>query len=158
MNCYYHNNEVATASCQNCGRGLCSHCASFFNPPLCPDCATEHVNAMKGDAIKKLVIMIVAAIAGTVFCLFYDMDLLYSIIIGVPFGLIACGIPSGWRFLDKITPSIFLFLPVIGWVIYFVVKTVLSAFCGMFVLLITVIKSFIQIGKAKKLENYVSEM
>ncbi len=39
----------------------------------------------------------------------------------------------GWQSLNKITPNIFLFMPVIGWVIYFVVKFVLSIIIGMFV-------------------------
>lgn len=163
MNCYYHKNEVATASCQNCGKGLCSHCASFFNPPLCPDCANKKINAVKDQAVKKLIIMIVSAILGIIFCSVLDMSsqrvpLIGEIIIGAPLGLIVCGIPSGWRALNKITPNIFLFLPIIGWVIYFVVKGVLSAIIGIFALFITVIKSFLQIGKARKLSAYVSGM
>ena len=160
MNCYYHTNEVATASCQNCGKGLCKHCASFFNPPLCPDCATEKIDDLKGNAIKRLVIMIVAAILGVIFCsiLGGGHGIVADTVIGIPLGLIVCGIPSGWRFLNKITPNIFLFLPIVGWIIYFVVKTVLSVFCGVFTLLFTVIKSFVQIGKANKLRNYVSGM
>lgn len=39
----------------------------------------------------------------------------------------------GWKALNKITPSIFLFLPLIGWVIYFVVKGLISVVIGMFV-------------------------
>ena len=106
--------------------------------------------------------MAVAAILGIIFCSVTDsrhnLSIISEIIVGVPLGLIVCGIPSGWRFLNKITPNIFLFLPVIGWVIYFVVKTVLSVFCGIFTLIYTVIKSFVQINKANKLKNYVSGM
>lgn len=39
----------------------------------------------------------------------------------------------GWQALNKITPDIFLFMPLIGWVIYFVIKFVLSIIIGMFV-------------------------
>lgn len=162
MNCYYHKNEVATATCQDCGKGLCGHCASYFNPPLCPDCANQKIDAVKSEATKKLIIMIVSAVIGVIFCSILDrshnVPFIGELIIGAPLGLIVCGIPSGWRALDRITPNIFLFLPVVGWVIYYVVKGVLSAFIGIFALFITVIKSFVQIGKARKLSAYVSEM
>lgn len=39
----------------------------------------------------------------------------------------------GWKALNVITPNIFLFMPVIGWVIYFSIKFVLSIIVGMFV-------------------------
>ena len=39
----------------------------------------------------------------------------------------------GWKALNRITPNIFLFMPIIGWVIYFSVKFVLSVIVGMFV-------------------------
>lgn len=39
----------------------------------------------------------------------------------------------GWKALDKITPNIFLFMPIIGWVIYFIVKFILAFFVGFFV-------------------------
>lgn len=36
----------------------------------------------------------------------------------------------GWRALDKITPNIFLILPIIGWLIYFGIKFVLAMLVG----------------------------
>lgn len=39
----------------------------------------------------------------------------------------------GWKALDKIQPRIFLFMPIIGWVIYVAVKGTLSVFIGLFV-------------------------
>ncbi len=39
----------------------------------------------------------------------------------------------GWKSLTRIQPNIFLFMPIIGWVIFFVVKGVLSVIIGMFV-------------------------
>ncbi len=39
----------------------------------------------------------------------------------------------GWKALDKIQPRIFLFMPIIGWVIYVAVKGILSIFIGLFV-------------------------
>ncbi len=39
----------------------------------------------------------------------------------------------GWKALNKIQPNIFLFMPLIGWVIYFFVKGCLAIVVGTFV-------------------------
>ena len=41
--------------------------------------------------------------------------------------------PFGWHRLNSITPKMFLFLPIIGWLIYFMLKFALSATIGPFV-------------------------
>ena len=39
----------------------------------------------------------------------------------------------GWQALNKITPEMFVWMPLKGWIIYFVVKFILSLVVGMFV-------------------------
>lgn len=39
----------------------------------------------------------------------------------------------GWKSLNKITPSLFIWMPLIGWVIYFIIKFFLSVLIGYFV-------------------------
>lgn len=39
----------------------------------------------------------------------------------------------GWKALNRITPSMFVFMPVIGWVVYFVIKGLLALVLGMFI-------------------------
>lgn len=39
----------------------------------------------------------------------------------------------GWQALSKITPNIFLIMPVGGWIAYYVIKGLLSFFLGVFV-------------------------
>lgn len=39
----------------------------------------------------------------------------------------------GWKALNKIQPDIFLWMPIIGWVIFFVVKGFISIVAGIFV-------------------------
>lgn len=39
----------------------------------------------------------------------------------------------GWLALNKITPQMFVWMPLKGWIIYFVVKFILSIIVGMFV-------------------------
>lgn len=50
-----------------------------------------------------------------------------TMIIGV-----ACAIPA-WKFLNKITPNIFLIMPLGGWILYFVIKGALALLIGVFV-------------------------
>ena len=39
----------------------------------------------------------------------------------------------GWKALNKITPDVFLIMPIGGWVIYFLIKGILAFFIGFFV-------------------------
>lgn len=55
-------------------------------------------------------------------------------------GLVMGCIPFGWHVLNKITPRIFLFMPIIGWVLYFGVKAMLSAIIGIFACPIVLIR------------------
>ena len=77
------------------------------------------------------------------FCLIFA---LYVIILGLTASLIGIlgGGPGfgvalvifvyfGWKALNRLTPNIFLIMPVGGWLIYYVVKLVLSIFIGVFV-------------------------
>lgn len=46
--------------------------------------------------------------------------------------MILCGY-FGWKALNKISPSIFLTMPIFGWLIYFFIKGILSILIGVFV-------------------------
>jgi TonB family protein len=50
------------------------------------------------------------------------------------FGYFLASIPSGWRALTRITPRVFLILPLAGWVLYYIYKLAASAVIGPFVL------------------------
>lgn len=39
MTCFYHSEKESSAQCMDCGKSLCSKCASKDVPCLCPDCA-----------------------------------------------------------------------------------------------------------------------
>lgn len=55
--------------------------------------------------------------------------------IGGPLAIIvvlALAIP-GWKFIDFITPDLFVWMPLAGWIIYFIVKFIISAFLGIFI-------------------------
>lgn len=143
MNCFYHKDRVATATCRKCGRELCSECASLFSPTMCADCAGQIAAENKAAMTKNIAISILLMIAGIV-------------IIQNPMGFLLAGIPSGWRFLNRITPSMFLWMPLVGWIIYFFIKLTLSYFIGLFVLPVTLIRNIKAITDAKKVEEYLN--
>lgn len=43
-------------------------------------------------------------------------------------------IVAGWKSLTMIQPNIFLIMPLVGWVIYFVIKGLISLLLGIFIL------------------------
>lgn len=53
-----------------------------------------------------------------------------SVVLGIV--LLGCGY-FGWQSLNKITPKIFLWMPLAGWAIYFLVKGLLSIIVGAFI-------------------------
>lgn len=55
----------------------------------------------------------------------------------------------GWKALDKIQPKIFLFMPIIGWVIYVAVKGTLSIFIGLFVAPFVIAKKVTELVQSK---------
>ncbi|MDO5671547.1 MAG: hypothetical protein Q4G30_01640 [Actinomycetaceae bacterium] len=101
---------------------------------------------MKGKHVKRLV----GAGVGYLVALFLFG---FSAPMPWPFLIALCfaGIPAGWRSLTKITPDVFLFLPLIGWVIYFGVKAVLAVIVGVVALPIYAIKAFREISMVNKM-------
>lgn len=63
---------------------------------------------------------------------------------GAPFfvALLVAGTPCGWRALSSIQPRMFLFLPIIGWLIYFGIKLFLSYWIGSIAMPMQIVKAF----------------
>lgn len=68
------------------------------------------------------------------------------------FAYIFAGIPWGWSALSRITPNIFLILPLIGWVVYFFIKLFLSMFVGLVALPLRVLLIIKEWQRAKSLK------
>jgi len=140
MHCYYHENEEAVATCSRCGKSLCRRCAENFKPITCVDCVREAVEYTKQEMTKSIVLSVLLMIVGIIITRDF-------------FGFLLAGIPSGWRALNKITPSIFLVLPIGGWVIYFFVKLFIAYCIGLVALPIKLYQDISELKKAKDLEG-----
>lgn len=76
-------------------------------------------------------IFVTAITAGVV----YGVILLAAIMNSFPVALVVFAVCAyfGWKSLNVITPNIFLFMPIVGWIIYCVVKGMISFFIGFIV-------------------------
>lgn len=145
MRCFYHPDRDAVAQCVDCGRGLCHECASKWNPPTCDGCGVSYAEIAK----KRLALIrgfgiagIICGIIGCVITLVVSSDsssfnplvVVFAILMMPLFAYEYAAIPVGWAKLNKITSRMFLFLPILGWVIYFTIKFTLSGIVGIFTL------------------------
>ena len=48
----------------------------------------------------------------------------------IVFAFCALFVYFGWKALNRITPSIFLIMPVVGWIFYFTIKFIIAYFVG----------------------------
>ena len=143
MNCYYHPDTPAVAQCSECGRFICSHCISKKYHNFCKKCARS-ADAQAAEEnrrfIRRTIIIFVVAFLAIGIPLASE-----SFFIGISAGVFAAygfaSIPTGWRRLSNIQPSMFLFLPLIGWLIYFGIKLFLSIFIGFFTMPLDLIKA-----------------
>lgn len=67
MNCYNHSNEVAIATCIDCGKGLCDECARMYTIPICNACNFIRIKADKSSILKRWGISLGIAIILTIF-------------------------------------------------------------------------------------------
>ncbi|MDN4605877.1 hypothetical protein [Sporosarcina highlanderae] len=143
MKCYKHNKLDAVATCNNCGKGLCNECSDEFQPISCQRCALQNNETFKSGLMVQLIVPIVIFISIFVFSLVFMFSALKSLddsigplsyllfFIGVLINSYAIAtVPFGWRFLNKLTPDVFLFLPIAGWLFYFGVKFAISLSLG----------------------------
>lgn len=157
MNCYEHPMQPAVAQCPDCGKGLCTECASTYSIPICSRCNKKRINAEKAEIITELVLT-------------FGLGLLLAIPFarwtnqGLSFHLVYCvisyaipiyvfsGIVPGWKTLTRITPAVFLFLPIIGWVLYFIIKLCLSLCLGLIMLPIRTVRNIYRLNALQKIK------
>lgn len=145
MSCYYHSDRPGSVVCHKCGKQLCSECGGRFTPVTCVDCLKDYIKEQKFALLKSfglaIVIFVVLALAGGGF---------WASLAG------AC-VPYGWHFLNKITPSMFLWMSWFGWVVYFLLKFFLSVFVGLIALFVMTIRFVVKYVELKKLEKEIKD-
>lgn len=158
MKCAYHNDKDAVATCNICGKTLCSACASVINPPQCIGCYREGLVSRMYAARRALITDILLGIAVAIFLPVLMSWLGDNNTYGLVVRLLFFGAPFGWRFFNKITPNIFLFMPIIGWVIYFCIKFGLSMTAGIFVAPYTIWKEIKEVKQVQKSIDAVANL
>lgn len=139
MKCYHHPDRDAVAACMECGRGLCKECASYYTKPLCSECAVSKALHIKGNLEKAcLLFAVLALLSLVVIAAAYAPEIPPARVLMSALFL-AC-MPFGWYKLTEFTPRVFLILPVIGWIFYFIVKAAVSACIGPLALFFRVLR------------------
>lgn len=134
------NIQYSVNACSNCGRRLTIEEDSICTPPLCINCAESYIQGIRSEMIKSILLSIVFMIVGIV-------------LIGNFSGVLLAGIPYGWSLLNKLTSKFFMWLPIVGWLIYFLVKLVLSYFIGLIALPIKLIQWISKLSKANRIKK-----
>lgn len=134
MNCITHQGREAARFCSKCGNPICGDCANEFGG-YCIHCAKIACKETKKKAITTFGL---SAIFAILFFTVIIIEIIYSsksnvmenilmLVLSIVFG---AGIPFGWSALNRLTSNLFLFLPLVGWLIYFVIKFILAYFIG----------------------------
>lgn len=150
MKCYYHNNTDAVPQCVDCGKSLCRNCAEKYEPILCPECFSSRISNCKSTVIKNIVLSVVLFVAGIILYIVFNDGKFGAEAFATAYCM--ASLPWGWRALNKITPDIFLFMPIVGWIIYFAIKAFLSVIIGWIAMPIKMIKSVVELNKLNKLQ------
>ena len=157
MKCAYHNEIDAVSTCSDCGVGLCLTCTREFEEPICSGCNQKRVNSDAAAWKQQIALTVVAGIVGffVSMAMWKDSGVAWSM---VPIGTYAlAGLPYGWKALDRITPSIFLVLPLAGWAIYFLIKFFLAYWVGLVALPYNLIKIVTNRRRLSTLQSAVTD-
>ena len=163
MNCFYHFEKQVVAQCSICGKGLCSYCAPQISPPTCTTCYNNEVKSARATVIKELLVTYGVGIILTFFLMraniwgfdfsFRHINVYTSFVLMTIVTLyVISGIVSGWKTLTAITPPVFLFMPIVGWVLYFLVKFVLAFFVGLVMLPIRTVVCIVRLNRLKTIK------
>lgn len=132
MKCYYHPNREIVATCTECGKGLCKECASKWEPILCDDCAKGRIGDKKASLKKPIELSVVALVAGVIIGVITAIQdkRFDNLVLCLTFAFAVVFTVNGWQWLNRIQPNMFLFLPIVGWLIYFFVKFIIALWVG----------------------------
>ncbi|MGV4438720.1 hypothetical protein ACQ1PL_04365 [Ornithobacterium rhinotracheale] len=149
MNCYNHPLNSAVATCVDCGKGLCVECSDMYTIPICSTCNGHRISNEKKQISNEFLLM--AAVGGLFFLIYRGLETPLAFKITTIYA--GASLVAGWRFLNRITPQMFLFLPLIGWLFYFLVKGVVAGFVGFFYLPFRVFRNIKRLRELNQIPN-----
>ncbi len=157
MNCFNHTESISVAVCQDCQKGLCSVCASKYTIPICDNCNHKRKQKAKQAVYMELLITFgVGILCAVLFAKHLHIEvsdesknLFFKVLDNVFLFYLGASLIAGWKTLTRITPDVFLFLPILGWVLFFLVKFILSIMVGLFMFPIRLIRNIIVLHKNK---------
>lgn len=157
MNCFNHHELSAVAQCEDCSKGLCKDCARRYSIPICSACNVSRGGNERSNILKELfwtyglgvglTLMVSNAFTGQIY---FGCDSLESNLVMLMMFYAYSGLIAGWYTLNRLTPRFFLILPLIGWVIYFSVKTMIAGCVGIVML---PIRTFRNLRRLKQLKS-----
>lgn len=173
MKCFNHPEREAVATCQKCGKGLCRECAEKYTPCMCEPCAVQtqcdkqqqaqnkeeqrkqkYKNALvdtRSEFIKTSIIGIIVGLLWVWFMKSQNSEMTFGECAS-DFFMGFC-IPFGWKVLTYLQS--FIPLALFGtwwfWLIYVIVKAVLSIFVGIPALIYQLVKTILTQRKINKL-------
>lgn len=100
MECAHHAGRQAVATCNRCGKGLCSECAERFDPPLCVACLLTH---NRGVAIRLAAELAITAFIGVGITVFVGSRAGGTWESGLFLGTIATCAYWGWQFVGGLS-------------------------------------------------------
>ncbi len=149
MNCNVHSNITAVSQCHDCAKGLCVECTNKYSEPICESCFSLRKKRNKRNALVEIGItfLIGLPVGFLLGALMFNSGNTDKCLWTNPYFMMYMGIGlvPGWKTLNRITPQIFLFLPILGWVLYFLLKGVLSLFVGLVAFPVRMVKNILLI-------------
>lgn len=150
MNCFNHTNEVATAQCQDCQKGLCFRCSKEYIIPICSACNSNRIRNEKRKLYKELILPYLFGLILTYLVTNarnFNKNGNQGIMVYFGMFFVYSGIVSGWKFLDKNGFKMQFYFS-INYFAYFIIKIIVSLIIGWLVLLYF---TFVNISKLIKL-------
>ena len=164
MNCITHQGREAVGVCRECGNPICRECYDEFGG-YCMHCAQKESKEIKKMVVKTLILAgigILVAIIALVVSIqegsYYSSSFLGNLLFFLASLVLYGCIPFGWLALNRITSQMFLFLPLVGWVIYFLIKLTLAMLIGWIVAIPKIIALNKSLRYALAVDKSIKEM
>jgi hypothetical protein len=157
MKCFNHNEMDATATCQECSKGLCVNCSSRFNAMLCESCLLNHNKSVSTQMYTGLAITIAILLGFTYFI--GGMELPNGQTLGFAKAILPSLILAftywGWKFMTNHFPSLSMGSGTV-WIMYFMIKFVAALHIGLIVGPYQIYKMLKEINSTNKVKSQIA--